>query len=115
MKYLKVVGIILIVMTFLSFILILIIPNFFVHSLILFLVSYGLLGYLVRQWVYPYFSGYIIACALVIANTIFGDLILGIALLFTPEIVFWSFISSLTVTMLSVFAFRKIKVGGDVA
>lgn len=114
MKYIKVMGIILIVMTFLSFILTLIIPNFLVHSLLIFLVSYGLLGYLVRQWAYPYFSGYIIACTLVILNTIFGNLILGIPLLFTPEIVFWSFVFAISVTMLSVYSFRKIKFGGEV-
>ena len=114
MKYIKVLGIILIVMTFLSFILTLIIPNFVFHSLIIFLVCYGLMGYLVRQWVYPYFSGYIIACTLVILNTIFGNLILGIPLLFTPEIVFWSFIFGISVTIISVFSFRKIKFGGEV-
>lgn len=115
MNYLKVVGIILIVMTVLSFVLVFFIPNYFIHSLILFIVSYGLLGYLVREWDYPYFSGYMIACALVISNTLYGDLVLDIPLLFTPEIGFWSFVFSTTVTMLSVFSFRKFINGGEVA
>lgn len=115
MKYLKVIGILLLVMTVLSFLLVLIVPNYYMHSAILFLISYGLLGYLVRNWKYPYFSGYMIACFIVIANTIFGDVILDIPLLFTPDIGFWSFIFAIALTMLSVFSCRKFEFGGDVA
>lgn len=115
MKYIKVIGILLLVMTVLSFVLIFIIPNYYMHSSVIFLISYGLLGFFVYQWRYPYFSGYMIACFLVIANTIFGDLVLGIPLLFTPDIGFWSFIFAITLTMISIFSFRKLNFGGDVA
>ncbi|MDI7742913.1 hypothetical protein QMK38_12945 [Lysinibacillus fusiformis] len=115
MKYVKVIGILLLVMTVLSFLLVIIIPNYYMHSAILFLISYGLLGFLVRNWKYPYFSGYMTACLIVIANTIFGDVILDIPLLFTPDIGFWSFIFAITLTMLSVFSFRKFDIGGEAA
>lgn len=114
MKYIKVIGILLLVMSILSFLLIFIIPNYYMHSSILFLISYGLLGFLVREWKYPYFSGYMIACFLVISNTIFGDVLLGIPLLFTPNIGFWSFIFAISLTMLSIFSFKKMNIGGDV-
>lgn len=115
MKYVKVIGILLLVMTVLSFLLVIIIPNYYMHSAILFIISYGLLGFLVRNWKYPYFSGYMVACLIVIANTIFGDVILDIPLLFTPDVGFWSFIFAIALTMVSVFLCRKFDFGGDAA
>lgn len=115
MKYLKVIGIVFLIMTVLSFILVLLIPNYFYHSLILFFVSYGLVGYLVRKWKFPYFSGYMIACALVIANTIFGEVVMEVPLMFNPEIGFWSFVMAATLTFISVFLSRKIELRGEVA
>ncbi|MFC4410826.1 hypothetical protein ACFOZY_10405 [Chungangia koreensis] len=115
MNYLKVIGIVFLMMTALSFLLVIIIPNYFVHSLILFFITYGVVGFLVRKWKYPYFSGYMIACSLAIANTLFGEFVIGIPLMFTPDIGFWSFIFATSLTLASIFIARKIEYRGEVA
>lgn len=115
MNYLKVIGFVFLIMTVLSFLLVIVIPDYFIHSLILFFITYGLVGFLVRKWSYPYFAGYMIACALTIANTLFGEFVMGIPLMFAPDIGFWSFIFATTLTLASVCVSRKVEYRGEVA
>lgn len=109
MKYVQVLGIVILAMVSTSFLLVLVIPDFLVHTVVVFLLTYCLLGYLTRAVRFPYFAGYMLACTLVIINALFSQLFFKIPLLFEPDITFFSFLSAGMVTLASVFVFRKIE------
>ena len=108
MKYVQVLGIVILAMVTTSFFLVLIIPDFLLHTIVVFLLTYCLLGYLMRAVRFPYFAAYMMACTLVIINALFSQLLIGIPLLFEPDITFFSFLTASIIALISVFIFRKI-------
>ncbi|MCM3708963.1 hypothetical protein [Sporosarcina luteola] len=109
MKYVQVLGIVTISMIVFSFIMVLVIPHYLIHSIIVMVFSYGLLGYLSRSFHFPYFTAYMLACALVVINILFSHFFFEIPLLFEPDIAFFSFINACAIVIASVFIFRKIE------
>lgn len=109
MKYVQVLGIVILTMITTSFLLVIVIPDFMMHTVIVFLLTYGLLGYLLRAVKFPYFATYMLACALVIINALFSQLFFEIPILFEPDITFFSFLSASAAALASVFVFRKIE------
>lgn len=109
MRNLQVLGIVILMMIISSVLLVVIIPDFFVHTIVILLLSYGLLGYLMRKARFPYFATYMLACTLVIVNALFSQFVFEIPLLFEPDISFFSFVSASGIALASVFVFRKIE------
>lgn len=102
-------GIVILTMITISFLLVVIIPDFLLHTIVVFILSYSLLGYLMRAVTFPYFAAYMMACTLVIINALFSQLFFGIPLLFEPDITFFSFLTASIIALTSVFIFRKIE------
>ena len=109
MKYVQVLGIVTIAMIIFSFVMVLVVPHYLIHSIIVMVFSYGLLGFLSRSFHFPYFSAYMLACALVVINILFSHFIFGIPLLFEPDIALFSFVNAGAIVLASVFIFRKIE------
>lgn len=109
MKYVQVLGIVTIAMIVFSFILVLFIPHYLIHSIIVMFVSYGLLGYLSRSFHFPYFTAYMLACVLVVINILFSHFFFEIPLLFEPDIALFSFVNAGAIALVSVFIFRKFE------
>jgi len=109
MKYIQVLGIVTVAMIAFSFVMVLAIPNFLVHSTVVMIFSYGLLGYLTRTFHFPYFSAYMLACTLVVFNTLFAQFFYGLPMLFEPDIALFSFVNATVIAIVSVFIFRKVE------
>lgn len=109
MKYIQVLGIVTVSMILFSFIFVLVIPDFLIHSTIVMIFSYGLLGYLSRSFHFPYFAAYMLACVLVVINILFSQFFFGLPMLFEPDIALFSFVNAGAITIASVFIFRKIE------
>ncbi|MFC5604191.1 hypothetical protein [Sporosarcina koreensis] len=108
MKYVQVLGIVTIAMIVISFVMVFVIPDFFIHSIIVMLFSYGLLGYLTKSFHFPYFAAYMLACALVVINILISHFFIGLPMLFEPDIALFSFVNATAIAIASVFIFRKV-------
>ena len=108
MKYVQVLGIVTIAMIVCSFVMVFIIPDFLIHSFIVMIITYGLLGYLSKSFHFPYFAAYMLACALVVINILFSHFFIGLPMLFEPDIAVFSFVNAGAIAIASVFIFRKV-------
>ena len=109
MKYVQVFGIVTIAMIVFSFIMVLVIPNFLIHSTIVMIFSYGLLGYLAS--IISFSILYRLHVGMCIGRhqyTIFPFL-LRIPMLFEPDIALFSFVNATAIAIASVFIFRKVE------
>ncbi|MBD7984756.1 hypothetical protein H9649_09195 [Sporosarcina sp. Sa2YVA2] len=109
MKYIQVLGIVMFAMIGFSFLMVLAIPNFLLHSTIVMIFTYGLLGYLSRSFLFPYFSAYMLACALVVFNILFSQFFYGLPMLFEPDIALFSFVTATMIAIVGVYIFRKLE------
>ncbi|MBW9235538.1 hypothetical protein JQK62_25765, partial [Leptospira santarosai] len=71
MNILRIIGMALIVMVGLGFLLVPVIPNFIIHSIVLSIIVYSLVGILSLKSDFPYYIGYMSSFCLVTLNQLF--------------------------------------------
>jgi len=116
MNILRIIGIALIVMVGLGFILVPIIPDFIVHSIVISIIVYSLVGVLSLKSEFPYYIGYMASFCLVTLNQLFYHFILNVPVLFDPVTIFSSYLPALLIVLITVFIgnqlLSKKEVGG---
>lgn len=103
MNILRIIGIALIVMVGLGFLLVPVIPNFIIHSIVLSIIVYSLVGILSLKSDFPYYIGYMASFCLVTLNQLFYHFILNVPVLFDPITIFSSYLPALLIVLITVF------------
>ncbi|PUB16774.1 hypothetical protein [Paenisporosarcina sp. OV554] len=103
MNILRIIGIALIVMVGLGFLLVPVIPNFIIHSIVLSIIVYSLVGILSLKSDFPYYMGYMASFCLVTLNQLFYHFILNVPVLFDPVTIFSSYLPALLIVLITVF------------
>lgn len=103
MNILRIIGIALIVMVGLGFLLVPVIPNFIIHSIVLSIIVYSLVGILSLKSDFPYYIGYMASFCLVTLNQLFYHFILNVPVLFDPVTIFSSYLPALLIVLITVF------------
>lgn len=116
MNILRIIGMALIVMVGLGFLLVPVIPNFIIHSIVLSIIVYTLVGILSLKSDFPYYIGYMSSFCLVTLNQLFYHFILNVPVLYDPVTIFSSYLPALLIVLITVFIgarlLSKKEVGG---
>lgn len=116
MNILRIIGIALIVLVGLGFLLVPVIPNFIIHSIVLSIIVYSLVGILSLKSDFPYYIGYMSSFCLVTLNQLFYHFILNVPVLYDPVTIFSSYLPALLIVLITVFiggqVLSKKEVGG---
>ena len=103
MNILRIIGIAIIVMVGFGFLLVPVIPNFIIHSIVLSIIVYSLVGILSLKSDFPYYIGYMTSFCLVTLNQLFYHFILNVPVLFDPVIIFSSYLPALLIVLITVY------------